>query len=222
LDLVEVARPRHGIASGCFADDVYDDPTTSSGTTGSGGGDASSGAGGDGGSVVACPAIESFTLTIARDGVPLYQDCILPDEVPPEGWTVQGSVMTTAPGSFAIDACANVECDTPEVYDVTVDTRGVPVVIPDGTLVELHFDRHRAEMYICAYSISIRNVDSIAGGANPTEAGQGLWLQGLWGVEAPDAPVRMELGLDKICQPEINGEQGREMIPALFTDAAAG
>jgi len=121
-------------------------------------------------------------------------DCTVPDgSAPiPLDFTVQGALTAKGPVSFAIDACANVDCKMADVYEATLDIAGISVGIPEGAYVELAYHRGRVEMYDCSYSAWIRNIPSLQGIANPTEDGNALWVEGVVAAPHASAPVQFQ------------------------------
>lgn len=169
------------------------------GTTGQGG---EPGTTGQGGSVTACPPVEVFKVEIDKNDEPFYEDCSLPMawEIPDSA--IQGAVTQSTSSSFELDACANVNCKTPELYQVRLGnlgpTSGVPFSLPVGTYVELRHMRFH-QLNGCGYALVVTNLPELHSMPNPIEGGSALWLQGQGGQWVPNTPVKGSLGTSHPC-----------------------
>jgi len=169
------------------------------GTTGQGG---APGTTGQGGSVTACPPVEVLKVEIDKNDAPFYEDCSLPSELETPDLVIQGAVKQSTASSFEIDACANLNCKTAELYQVRLGNlgpaSGVPFSLPVGTYVELRYLRVH-QLNGCAYALVVTNLPELHSVPNPIEGGSALWLQGQGGQWVPNTPARGELGTSHPC-----------------------
>jgi hypothetical protein len=206
---------------------------TSGGEGGSGGAPVStsegSGPGGSGpigpGGAPVCPAAVPLAVQIDHNNVPMFKDCSLPAELDTD-FVIQGAVTQSTDSTFEIDACANVDCKTNELYQVHLDNlgpaSGVPFALPVGTYVELQYMRDNN--YVCTYALAVLNLPMLHFVPNPIEGGSAPWLRAQGGGPSTKWPVAGSFYGAHACG-VVNDKVapwGMDMIVVADGDAAKG
>ncbi len=151
------------------------------------GGEASNAQGGQGGAQCS-QTPDDLVLDLVKDGTPMLE-CMPPAIVEA---SFSGTVVESTASRIAVDECLDPSCTSTATWEVLVSKGGV--AIPVGTFVEVayrHSDTPDPNTYGCVATVSIRNLSTLGGMANPNlSEDEALWLFASTGGGA--APVELD------------------------------
>lgn len=144
------------------------------------------GAGGGGGAAeCSIPAMDQITWSLtAADGTTFSsEDPAGGAGDPPTQRSIEGQIVSSAPGEIAIDSCStNADCDQ-ALTTLTLAASGLPdVLVPEGAFVRFDFQAQRERSGYGDYDdytamhLTIENLSAWRGLSNPVATDDRVWL----------------------------------------------